>query len=224
MCCSEYVKSLLALQSGLEAHKHQMTCVFLGNESLIQRARNTIVHIFLKTDASHLLFMDGDQSFRSSDVAKMIKADKGIIAGPVPMKGINWDRVRYGALSNHPNLSELTGIFNIQEGEEKMTDPNVPFRVKYAGTGFMLIRRDVFEDLMPHLDWYESKGNSIPVGEKIYNFFQVENVDNHLLSEDFNFCNLYRRHCNGEIWLAPWCEVGHFGAYHFSGQYAKSFT
>jgi hypothetical protein len=150
----------------------------------------------------------------------MIKADKGIIGGPVPMKGLDWDRVRQGALLNHPNLSSLTGIFNINklDGHE-MIDSNLPFQVKHVGTGFMLIRRDVFEKLKPHVGWYTNGGLSIGQ-EKIYDFFKVQNVNNELLSEDYNFCHMYREH-GGTVWLAPWCELGHFGVYLFNGQFAQ---
>jgi hypothetical protein len=198
-----------------------MTSIFLGNESLIQRGRNTIAHHFLKIpDATHLMFIDADQKFVANDIAKMIKADKGIIGGPVPMKGLDWDRVRQGALLNHPDLSSLTGIFNINklDGHE-MIDRNLPFQVKHVGTGFMLIRRDVFEKLKPHVGWYTNGGLSIGQ-EKIYDFFKVQNVDNELLSEDYNFCHMYREH-GGTVWLAPWCELGHFGVYLFNGQFAQ---
>lgn len=221
MCCSEYVQSILALKEAMMANGHNLTCVFLGNESLIQRARNTIAWHFLKTDASHLLFMDADQKFRPIDVAQMIKADKGIIGGCVPMKGINWDRVRQGAVLNHPNLAELTGIFNIAPLDgHNMTSPTEPFQVKHIGTGMMLIKREVFEELSPHVDFYTNGGQSIPHGEPVGNFFDVSVRDGQLLSEDFLFCDNYRRH-GGTVWAAPWCEVGHFGSYLFSGQIAK---
>jgi hypothetical protein len=221
MCCSEYTQSLLQLQSDMERNGHKMTCVFLGNESLIQRARNTVAHHFLQTDASHLLFIDADQKFRPADIVKMIQADKGIIAGCVPMKGINWKRVKQGAVLNHPNLAALTGIFNINELDgHKMTNPEVPFEVKHAGTGFMLIKREVFEELKPHAAVYTNGGQSIPDGEEVHDYFPVGVVDGKLLSEDFNFCHLYREH-GGSVWAAPWCELGHFGSYLFSGQYSK---
>ena len=98
MCCSEYVQSIMDLRSDMEANGHKLTCVFLGNESLIQRGRNTIAYHFLESDASHLLFIDADQKFKTGDIVKMIQADKDIIVGPVPMKGINWNRVRQGAV------------------------------------------------------------------------------------------------------------------------------
>jgi len=221
MCCSEYTQSLLQLQSDMERNGHKMTCVFLGNESLIQRGRNTIAHHFLKTDASHLLFIDADQKFRPQDIVKMIQADKPLIAGCVPMKGINWQRVRQGAVLNHKELHKLTGIFNIHELEgHKMVNPEQPFQVEWAGTGFMLIRRDAFETLIPHVRQYTNGGQSIPDGEPVHDFFQVGMSGDKLLSEDFFFCHNYREH-GGEVWAAPWCELGHFGAYLFSGQYSQ---
>ena len=86
MCCSEYTQSMLQLQSDMERNGHKLTCVFLGNESLIQRARNTVAHHFLETDASHLLFIDADQKFVANDIARMIKADKGIIDARVAVR------------------------------------------------------------------------------------------------------------------------------------------
>jgi len=221
MCTSEYTQSLLALKDACNQHNIKLTCIFLGNESLIQRGRNTIAHHFMNTDASHLMFIDADQKFVANDIARMIKADKGIIAGIVPMKGMNWDRVRQGALQNHPDLSKLTGIFNINklDGHE-MVDKNLPFQVKHAGTGFMLIRRDVFEKIQPHVGWYDNGGVTIPKGEKVYDYFQVGNRDHELLSEDYFFCQQYRDY-GGTVWVAPWCELGHFGSYLFSGQYAQ---
>jgi hypothetical protein len=84
----------------------------------------------------------------------------------------------------------------------------------------MLIRRDVFEDLKPHVGWYTNGGVTISPEDKVYDFFKVQNVDHELLSEDYNFCHMYREH-GGTVWVAPWCVLGHFGAYLFSGQYAQ---
>tara|TARA_S200002703_G_scaffold139134_1_gene129724 strand:+ start:139 stop:882 length:744 start_codon:yes stop_codon:yes gene_type:complete len=223
MCCSEYVQSLLALKEACMENGIKLTCIFLGNESLIQRGRNTIAYHFMQMeDATHLLFMDADQRFRPNDVARMIKAHKPLIGAPVPMKGINWDRVRMGATLGHPDLAALTGIYNINllDGHE-MTDPDTPFQVKHVGTGMMLIRREVFETLAPHVGVYYNGGQSIPPDAEVHDFFQVKNVDGELLSEDYFFCHNYREH-GGKVWVAPWCEVGHFGSYCFNGQYAET--
>lgn len=220
MMCTEYTQSILALKEACLLNNVKLTCVFLGNESLIQRGRNTIAHVFLKMqDATHLLFIDADQKFNVKDVVRLLKADKGIIGGAVPMKGLNWDRIRQGAVLNHPNLSSLSGIFNVNklDGHE-MVDADTPFQVKHVGTGFMLIRRDVFEKLKPVVGWYHRK--EMFSNEKVYDFFKVQNVNNELLSEDYNFCHMYRE-LGESVWLAPWCELGHFGSYLFSGQYSQ---
>lgn len=218
MMCTEYTESLLGLKEACIQYGIKLTTIFLGNESLIQRGRNTIAHEFLKAGGDYLMFIDADQKFVPNDIAKMIKADKGIIGGAVPMKGVNWDRVRDGAKANHPRLDLLTGIFNVNKlpGHE-MQDPNTPFQVKHVGTGFMLIARHVFDRLQPHVGWYW-KG-----GERHHDFFKVQNVNNELLSEDYHFCHLYREH-GGTVWLAPWCQLGHFGAYCFNGQFAEGET
>ena len=221
--CTEYTQSLLALKEACMQYGIKMTCIFLGNESLIQRGRNTIAHHFLQMeDATHLMFIDADQRFRANDIALMIKADKGIIGGPVPMKGIDWNRVRQGAVLNHPNLAALTGIFNLNKLDgHDMVSPDQPFQVEHIGTGFMLIRRDVFEDLAPHTQTYTNGGASIPPDEEVHDFFRVQVEDGKLLSEDYHFCHEYRKH-GGTVWAAPWCELGHFGAYCFSGVYAAT--
>ena len=221
--CTEYTQSLLALKEACMQYGIKMTCIFLGNESLIQRGRNTIAHHFLQMeDATHLMFIDADQRFRANDIALMIKADKGIIGGPVPMKGIDWNRVRQGAVLNHPNLAALTGIFNLNKLDgHDMVSPDQPFQVEHIGTGFMLIRRDVFEALAPHTQTYTNGGASIAPDDEVHDFFRVQVEDGKLLSEDYHFCHEYRKH-GGTVWAAPWCELGHFGAYCFSGVYAAT--
>lgn len=183
MMCTEYTQSLLSLKEACIQYGIKMTVIFLGNESLIQRGRNTIAHHFLAIpDATHLMFIDADQKFVANDIARMIKADKGIIGGPVPMKGINWGRVRQGAVLNHPELHKLTGVFNLNKlSGHDMLDPNLPFQVKHIGTGFMLIRRDVFDKMKPHVGWYKNGGTSIAQEDKVHDFFKVQNVDNELL-------------------------------------------
>ena len=221
MMSTEYTQSLLGLQDAMHQHGHALSPVFLGNESLIQRGRNIIANLFTQSDCSHLLFCDADIKFRPNDVAKMIKADKGIIIGPVPMKGFNWERIRRGALRMHSDLSALSGIFALNQLEgHKMNDPEKPFQIKTGGTGFMLIRRDVFDILKPKVGTYMMRSPITNKEEQVYDYFQVCNVDNELLSEDYFFCHKYRE-LGGTVWAAPWCKLGHFGSYCFSGQYSE---
>jgi hypothetical protein len=222
VCTSEYTESLIDLAINIKNGGGKLTRIFLGNESLIQRGRNTITHHFLNTDASHLMFIDADIKFRPKDIARMIAADKELIIGPVPLKGINWEQVRDASLSGEKNLYEHTGVYNINHlPNHRMKNEDTAFEIEHGGGAFMLIKREVFEQLIPYTETYTNSGVTIPEGTETYDFFRVEINKNtkHLLSEDYFFCESFRR-IGGKVWCAPWCKIGHFGSYLFEGKYS----
>ena len=225
MCTSEYTQSLLNLSESANKSGVKLTTIFLGNESLIQRGRNTIAHHFMSLpDATHLLFIDADIKFRVEDIVKMIQADKSLIIGPVALKGYNWDEIRQAAINGEDEIGRTGGVFNINHlpGID-MVDENEPFEIEHGGNAFMMIRRDVFETLKPHTPIYTNGGRSFPDGVEIFDYFRVEiNKDtNHLLSEDYFLCHSYRQ-VGGKVWCAPWVETGHFGSHLFNGKYTRN--
>ena len=225
MCTSEYTQSLLNLSESANKSDVKLTTIFLGNESLIQRGRNTIAHHFMNLpDATHLLFIDADMKFRTEDIVRMIKADKSFIVGPVALKGYNWEEIRQAAINGEEDINRTGGIFNINKlpGID-MVDENEPFEIEHGGNAFMMLRRDVFETLKPHTPIYTNGGRSLPDGVEIYDYFRVEiNKDtNHLLSEDYFLCHSYRQ-LGGKVWCAPWVETGHFGSHLFNGKYSRN--
>ena len=225
MCTSEYTQSLLNLSESANKSDVKLTTIFLGNESLIQRGRNTIAHHFMELpDATHLLFIDADMKFRTEDIVRMIQADKSFIVGPVALKGYNWEEIRQAAINGEDEINRTGGIFNINKlpGID-MVDENEPFEIEHGGNAFMMLRRDVFETLKPHTPIYTNGGASLPDGCEIYDYFRVEiNKDtNHLLSEDYFLCHSYRQ-LGGKVWCAPWVETGHFGSHLFNGKYSRN--
>ena len=225
MCTSEYTQSLLNLSESANKSDVKLTTIFLGNESLIQRGRNTIAHHFMQLpDATHLLFIDADMKFRTEDIVRMIQADKSFIVGPVALKGYNWEEIRQAAINGEDEINRTGGIFNINKlpGID-MVDENEPFEIEHGGNAFMMLRRDVFETLKPHTPIYTNGGRSLPDGVEIYDYFRVEiNKDtNHLLSEDYFLCHSYRQ-LGGKVWCAPWVETGHFGSHLFNGKYSRN--
>ena len=225
MCTSEYTQSLLNLSESANKSDVKLTTIFLGNESLIQRGRNTVAHHFMNLpDATHLLFIDADIKFRTEDIVRMIQADKSLIVGPVAFKGYNWDEIRQAAVNGEDDIGRTGGVFNINKlpGID-MVDENTPFEIEHGGNAFMMIRRDVFETLKPHTPIYTNGGRSLPDGVEIYDYFRVEiNKDtNHLLSEDYFLCHSYRQ-LGGKVWCAPWVETGHFGSHLFNGKYSRN--
>ena len=226
MCTSEYTQSLLNLsESANKSEGVKLTTIFLGNESLIQRGRNTIAHHFMNLpNATHLLFIDADIKFRVEDVVKMIQADKSLIIGPVALKGYNWDEIRSAAINGEYDIQRTGGVFNINRLPDiDMVNENEPFEIEHGGNAFMMIRRDCFEALKPHTPIFTNGGRSLPDGVEIKDYFRVEiNKDtNHLLSEDYFFWHSYRQ-VGGTVWCAPWVETGHFGSHLFNGKYTRN--
>lgn len=196
---------------------------FLYNESLITRARNGLVKMFYQTDCTHLLFIDADISYRAEDIVSMIDADKDIICGVYPKKRIAWERIN-DALAKGiigENLKHYTGdlvINKLNYVDTPIADKSEPVEIFNGGTGFMLIKRNVFDLLKPHCPTYTN--DMLPGQQEIvteYFATSIEPDSNRLLSEDYHFCRLAR--LNGiKVWAAPWVELGHIGSYKFEGK------
>ena len=227
LCYGYYTQSLLTLQNSLRENKIDTAVSFLFNESLIQRARNALAHNFLKTDFTHLMFIDADIRFNPADILPMILADKPIICGIYPKKELNWEQIRKAALAGVPaqELRRYSGSFVVNlvgYAGEVQVQIDKPVEIWNGGTGFMLIKREVLEQLRDKVpsyinDTHDLGGN---IGnERIAEFFatQIETMGERLLSEDYHFCKEWREKCGGTVWAAPWAQLAHIGTHMFDG-------
>jgi len=145
-----YAKACLDLQALCLNYGVQVKFSFLFNESLITRARNYLVDEFLnRSDCTHLLFIDSDIHFNPQDVLALLALDKDVIGGPYPKKAIKWRAVKR-AMEKNPDidvgvLEKVTGdyVFNPVRGTERFSVTD-PLEVLEIGTGFMLVKREVF--------------------------------------------------------------------------------
>ena len=95
-----------------------------------------------------------------------------------------------------------------------------PVEIWNGGTGFMLIKRKVFDKLKKKLPSYVNDVNIIngKTQNRIVEYFAcaIEDGTERLLSEDYYFCMKARQ--NGiKVHAAPWVQLGHFGTYLFEG-------
>jgi hypothetical protein len=90
MAHGTYLKSCLDLQMMCAQYGIATRFSFLFNESLITRARNYLVDEFLRTDFTHLLFLDADIHYNAQDVITLLALDKDVIGAPYPKKSIKW--------------------------------------------------------------------------------------------------------------------------------------
>lgn len=145
-----YMKACLDLQGMCMQYGIEVRFSFLFNESLITRARNYLVDEFLRSGYTHLLFIDSDIHFDPQDVLALIGLDKDVIGGPYPKKSINWRNISQAMLKNPTispgELDALTGdyVFNPVPGTKqfKVTEP---LEVMEIGTGYMMVKREVFD-------------------------------------------------------------------------------
>lgn len=232
MCTGHYAQAILQLQGLCQQSRIDMAASFMFNESLITRARNSLAHGFLKSGFTHLMFIDADIRFNPHDIMAMMLADKEVICGIYPKKEINWEMVKQASDAGIPadQLKYYSGthVVNLADrsgyAEFEMSTPG---EILNGGTGFMLIKREVFEKLSPLVPTYINNATDLSGklgAEEIKEFFttSIEPETQHLLSEDYHFCRIWRE-AGGKIFAAPWAQLGHVGTYLFDGSLAPAF-
>jgi len=224
-----YMKACLDLQATCIQYGVNVKFSFLFNESLITRARNYLVDEFLnRSDCTHMLFIDSDINFDPRDVIAMLALEKDVIGGPYPKKAIKWKAVKT-AIKKNPDidagvLEKVAGdfVFNPVKGTASFTVTE-PLQVLEIGTGFMMIKREVFPkfaEAYPHLKYKpDHVGQAHFDGSRyIHAYFDtcIDPESERYLSEDYMFCQWWRK-IGGEIYLCPWMKTAHIGTYHFQG-------
>jgi len=197
-----------------------------SSDSLITRGRNTLVAKFLANPQfTHMMFIDADIRWDYNDILKMLWHDKDIITGSYPIKNINWEMVQH-LVKNGTHVNELLPkslrhVVNPVDGKSgNITIENGIFRVRDAGTGFMLIKREALLKLieaMPELKYNDDTGALTEEERKwTYHFFSDYVYNERLLSEDYGFCR-YWQEIGGDIWVDPAIELMHIGRMRFTG-------
>jgi hypothetical protein len=173
----------------------------MTNESLISRARNTLTAKFLHTkESTHLMFIDADIGWEPWHLLVMLDAQKDVIGGLYPMKSlpIKW------CVNGIPGQPEPGPEDNLIE-------------VSKTGTGFMLIKRDVFEKLDAHPATKPFKndiGLDPALDPYMKTYFDTAVRENRYYSEDWMFCENWRD-IGGKVWVDKRVLLRHTGTYVF---------
>lgn len=236
-CAGMYARSIADLAAICAKYEIPLQLYYLFNESLITRARNYCVDEFLRSDATHLMFIDSDIGFNPQDVIALLalqtdESEFDIIGGPYPKKCISWEKIKIavdkGFADEDPNnLEKFVGdyVFN-PKGGAKEIPINAPVEVMELGTGFMMIRRktfDVYKEAYPHLSYKPDhiRTAAFDGSREIHAYFDciIDPVSKRYLSEDYMFC--YNTEKAGmKVWLCPWMSMQHVGSYNFGGSLA----
>jgi FkbM family methyltransferase len=148
----------------------------LIGDSLVSRARNALAAEFLRGDCSHLLFVDSDLVFSPEHVERLLSHEVPIVAGCYPKKQrkLAW----VANLLDPPGEPDARGLHS----------------VKYAGTGFLCIAREVFEAMVARWPEIEYDPDDGEAQGPYWDFFAVgpwtcpRTGRRRYLSEDWWFC------------------------------------
>ncbi len=216
---------LLGTQMGLT-----VSVELLGYESLITRGRNSLVAKFMdRPDTTHLMFIDADITYQPAQILRMAAFNEDVVAGMYPLKMREWslealERVRAG---ESPETAALRYVGVPCQGEARREREGF-VTAEYAGTGFMMIRRRVFQRMMqamPELRYeaaHDRAGQNPSRNQFALFDCVIEPETRHYLSEDYTFCRRWRD-LGGSIWLDTQGILVHTGAHDFTGNPALRF-
>jgi hypothetical protein len=161
--------------------------------------RNSLVREFLESSCQTFVFIDSDLRFDPEDLLALIRYDRDVVAGVYPKK--SEDRqfpVRF-------------------LGGEIWSDSDGLIEVESVPTGFLKIRRSVFERM------YESVPRFVPPKDirklKVPLIFERTLIGNVRRGGDVEFCRKWRA-LGGKIYVDPNMQFEHVGQKDFTGSLA----
>jgi hypothetical protein len=228
-----YAASIFKLQRVLRSTPEiEMTILLRDGDALITRARADLVAQFLDDPkATHLLFVDADIGFEPDQVIRLIASGADVAAAAYPIKRINWDKARAVVESNTPNPRSAALDYVLEVDDPARIEVRDGFaRVRYAGTGFLMIRRHVLERMCQHyaslrFQREHSIGDPLAGSPNRFALFEclIDPATGIYLSEDFSFCKRWTD-MGGEIWADLQSRLNHVGPSTFYGDLTTQFT
>lgn len=231
-----YVISLMGLINVAQQQGMPLDVFLHRGESLVTRARNNCVADFLANkNWTHLFWIDSDIGFSPEAALRLLLSDYDIAAGVYPLKTDRWPGegaavegltheqilARFARYTVNADASPETGRIDLE------IQPDGFMRMTEAPTGFMVIKRNVFERMMKHYPELQYTPDSVGVEDKglHYRFFDVmvDPKTRRYLSEDYGFCRLWE-------WMGESMHIDansnltHQGAKLYRGNYGDSLT
>lgn len=164
----------------------------LPGNAFVGHARNQVAQRFMDSGFRDLMFIDADIGFNALDVVSLCKAEPEIVFGLYLMKQSKpqYPGLFVDPLERHPSDSRL-------------------LKMQYGPTGFMRVRKEVFEAMMKRWpdDWYIDGATK----DKTYDFFPGGRHGNNFMSEDIAFCHKARE-VGFDLWAMQDIPLKHTGS------------
>jgi hypothetical protein len=208
--CTTMVKTACDLQA-----RGQYAGFAAVEYSDVSMQRDMLAHIFLASDATHILFVDSDMSAPADLCHRLLGIGKPFTAAAYTGRYIDVGKVAdlSAAGRDKGDAIALAHEWNVTGGVEQ--EPGGLVKAKRGvGFGYVLLARECFEAIgrQPDLISYEYPKPPSPV---VKGFFQKLRFDTgRVMSEDLSFCHRHRQ-AGGEIFIYPDADVKHVGLMEF---------
>lgn len=228
-----YFASMFKLQRALRAYPNvELTVQLRDGDALITRARANVVAAFLDDPkTTHLLFIDADIGFEPDQVLRLLSSGADVVAGTYPIKRINWQKVKQLVDANVPKVQSaaLDYVLEIEDSDHIVASKGFA-RARYAGTGFLMIKRGVLEKMCRNYASLQfrnehSIADTLAKSENRFALFEciINSKTGIYLSEDFSFCKRWTD-LGGEILIDLESRLNHVGPATFYGDVATQFS
>lgn len=228
-----YVISLLNFHQAAFDIGMQLQSYFMQGESLVTRARNNCVADFLHDlQYTHLFWIDADIGFSAEAALRLLQSDYDIAAGVYPLKTDSWPEEGLPTEMSYAEFHAYFQCYTINaraRPDQQQLDfhilENGFMEMNEAPTGFMVIKRSVFEKMMQHypeLHYCPDTQGVVDQGLH-YRFFDVmvDPETKRYLSEDYTFCRLWED-MGGKVYIDANSRLTHQGNKLYQGSVATS--
>jgi hypothetical protein len=212
----ETAKSLIEAVLACHAVGIETDLLIIANCPVLPVARNTLVAMFMADpEATDLFFLDYDVGFDPIAVVKLIQRPEEIIAGAYRVKVD--DKTEFSVVPRHRD-GQIVG---------KVISQDPPFAIieaEFLATGFMRIKREVFERMAeqyPELKYQENVVKTVNRKiEEAHDFFGmgIDHTRGRYTTEDYMFCKRWRD-MGGQLWIYPDIHFDHIGRKAYSGNF-----
>ena len=208
---SDYVGSLARMIAHLHGRGIGTDYRTIDGPNLVMQ-RDMLADAFLKSDATHLLFIDSDMAFEPALCEKLLGFGKRVVGTIYPRRSLDLGRLKelipaHGfdhalALAYQWNVRFLGPRLEVRDGLCK---------VEGIGFGFTLIERACLEELARDAcPVYDG-----PMGGKLHAFFrEIDVAEAGRLDLDYSFCKRWIGR-GGEVWAYSAADIRHVGDFRY---------
>lgn len=209
----EWMTAFINTQTLLHKYGVPLDFLCIKGCSVVHMARNSLVHEFLKTDATDLLFIDNSQLWEPKDVLRLLALTTVYDCVAAPCAS-NTEDPRFYIVP----MLDANGNY--------VRDDNGIIRVWRSSVAFMMIPRKTIENMIdryPDLYYYPENTMGAAKDEKRAALFNSELIHHRVWGEDMAFCNRLTD-IGGQIWVDPYIKIKREGTTVWEHDYEKLIT